>query len=115
MLQLIHLSGHKSENLRILRSQTVGRLCGLASILLRLILMILLYATAALFYHPGCLHREQRIYADTAKFFYDPLGGDRFGGIWEPSISKPMPFRVMNRFSSIPKTKVCLKASLVGG
>lgn len=48
----------------------------------------------------------QRIYADTAKFFYDPLGGDRFGGIWDPSITKPLPFRVMNRFSSIPATKV---------
>ncbi|KAI9456746.1 Nrap protein [Russula earlei] len=43
-----------------------------------------------------------RIYADTAKFFYDPLGGDRFGGIWDPSLTKPMPFRVLNRFSSTP-------------
>ncbi|KAF8269425.1 Nrap protein-domain-containing protein [Lactarius quietus] len=43
-----------------------------------------------------------RIYADTAKFFYDPLGGDRFGGIWDPSITKPLPFRVMNHFSSMP-------------
>jgi U3 small nucleolar RNA-associated protein 22 len=48
----------------------------------------------------------QRIYADTAKFFYDPLGGDRFGGIWDPSITKPLPFRVMNHFSSMPVTKV---------
>ncbi|KAH9173856.1 Nrap protein [Lactarius sanguifluus] len=46
-----------------------------------------------------------RIYADTAKFFYDPLGGDRFGGIWDPSITKPLPFRVMNHFSSMPVTK----------
>ncbi|KAH9061207.1 Nrap protein [Lactarius vividus] len=46
-----------------------------------------------------------RIYADTAKFFYDPLGGDRFGGIWDPSITKPLPFRVMNHFSSVPVTK----------
>ncbi|KAI0300071.1 Nrap protein [Multifurca ochricompacta] len=42
---------------------------------------------------------------DTAKFFYDPLGGDRFGGIWDPSITRPVPFRVMNRFSSIPVPK----------
>jgi U3 small nucleolar RNA-associated protein 22 len=70
--------------------------------------MILLCANSVLLFHPGCLHGEQRIYADTAKFFYDPLGGDRFGGIWDPSISKPMPFRVMNRFSSIPAPKVCL-------
>lgn len=48
----------------------------------------------------------QRIYADTAKFFYDPLGGDRFGGIWDPSITKPLPFRVMNHFSNMPVTKV---------
>ena len=44
----------------------------------------------------------QCIYANTAKFFYDPLGGDRFGGIWDPSITKPLPFRVMNHFSSLP-------------
>jgi U3 small nucleolar RNA-associated protein 22 len=43
-----------------------------------------------------------RVYADTAKFFYDPLGGDRFGGIWDPSITKPLSFRVMNHFSSVP-------------
>jgi len=43
-----------------------------------------------------------RIYADTAKFFHDPLGGDRFGAIWDPSLTKPMPFRVLNRFSSTP-------------
>jgi len=43
-----------------------------------------------------------RIYADTAKFFYDPLGGDRIGGIWDPSLTKPMAFRVLSRFSSTP-------------
>jgi len=74
--------------------------------------MILLCANSAFSFHPGCLHSEQRVYADTAKFFYDPLGGDRFGGIWDPSISKPMSFRVMNRFSSTPAPKVCLKTSL---
>ncbi|KAI9438492.1 Nrap protein [Lactarius indigo] len=46
-----------------------------------------------------------RIYADTAKFFHDPLGGDRIGGIWDPSVTKPLPFRVMNQFSSMPVTK----------
>ncbi|KAI0292587.1 Nrap protein [Russula brevipes] len=45
------------------------------------------------------------IYADTAKFFYDPLGGDRFGGIWDPSLAKPMSFRVLSRFSSTPAPK----------
>ena len=57
-------------------------------------------------------HMEQSIYADTAKFFYDPLGGDRFGGIWDPSLtSRPMPFRVLNRFSSTPAQKVCLETN----
>lgn len=52
---------------------------------------------------------EKRVYSDTAKFFYDPLGGDRFGGIWDPSLTKPLPFRVLNRFSSTATTpKVCL-------
>ncbi|KAI0266446.1 pre-rRNA processing protein Utp22 [Gloeopeniophorella convolvens] len=46
-----------------------------------------------------------RIYADTAKFFHDPLGGDRFGAIWDPSVTQPRPFRVMNRFSSTPVAK----------
>jgi Nrap protein domain 6 len=75
--------------------------------------MILLYAKGPLLSHPSYLHRGQRVYADTAKFFYDPLGGDRFGGIWDPSISKPTQFRVMNHFSSLPAPKVCLINSLL--
>ena len=43
---------------------------------------------------------------DTIKVFYDCLGGDRFGIIWEPSVTDPKPFRAMNRFSSTPVRKV---------
>lgn len=57
---------------------------------------------------PAAYIAAQHVYADTAKFFYDPLGGDRFGGIWDPSITKPLSFRVMNHFSSVP-VKVCPK------
>ncbi|TFY77118.1 hypothetical protein EWM64_g6897, partial [Hericium alpestre] len=47
----------------------------------------------------------KRVHADTLKIFYDPIGGDRFGAIWDPSLKQPRPFRVMNHFSSIPVTK----------
>jgi U3 small nucleolar RNA-associated protein 22 len=40
------------------------------------------------------------------------LGGDRFGGIWDPGLAKPMSFRVLSRFSSTPAPKVCLISSL---
>ncbi|KAI0030094.1 Nrap protein [Vararia minispora EC-137] len=46
----------------------------------------------------GC----QSVYSDTLKIFYDPLGGDRFGAVWEPSVRQPRPFRVLNHFSSAP-------------
>jgi U3 small nucleolar RNA-associated protein 22 len=48
----------------------------------------------------------QFIYADTMKLFYDPLGGDRIGGVWDPSLKSPRPFRVLGSFSSIPVVKV---------
>ena len=36
------------------------------------------------------------------KLFYDPLGGDRFGLVWDPSLKQPRAFRVLGGFSSIP-------------
>ncbi|KAI0079174.1 Nrap protein [Panus rudis PR-1116 ss-1] len=45
------------------------------------------------------------IYRDTFKIFYDPLGGDRFGAVWDPSLKQPRPFRVLGGFSSIPQRK----------
>ena len=75
--------------------------------------MTLRYAKGIFQHGPdGSYEFEQRIYTDTAKFFYDPLGGDRIGGIWDPSLTKPMPFRVLSRFSSTPALQVCLETSL---
>ncbi|CAK5268603.1 unnamed protein product [Mycena citricolor] len=44
----------------------------------------------------------QRVYADTLKLFYDPLGGDRFGIVWVPTLRQPRPFRVLAGFSAMP-------------
>ncbi|VDC03786.1 unnamed protein product [Peniophora sp. CBMAI 1063] len=44
----------------------------------------------------------RNVYADTLRLFYDPLGGTRVGGVWEPSLREPRPWRVLGRFSSIP-------------
>ncbi|KAA1477008.1 Nrap protein [Dentipellis sp. KUC8613] len=44
----------------------------------------------------------KRVHTDTLRLFYDPIGGDRFGAVWDPSLKQPRPFRVMNHFSSIP-------------
>ncbi|KAK0211157.1 Nrap protein [Desarmillaria ectypa] len=47
----------------------------------------------------------KKIYADTFKVFYDPYGGDSFGGVWDATLVKePRPFRVMGGFSSAPQT-----------
>ncbi|KAK0196651.1 Nrap protein [Armillaria mellea] len=47
----------------------------------------------------------KKIYADTFKIFYDPYGGDSFGGVWDATLVKePRPFRVMGGFSSAPQT-----------
>ncbi|TFK31610.1 Nrap protein [Crucibulum laeve] len=43
----------------------------------------------------------QRMYADTLKIFFDPLGGDRIGAVWDPTLKQPRPFRVLSGFSSI--------------
>jgi U3 small nucleolar RNA-associated protein 22 len=40
------------------------------------------------------------------KIFYDPLGGDRFGVVWDPTLTQPRAFRVLNHFSSTPVAKV---------
>ncbi|KAF8874426.1 Nrap protein [Infundibulicybe gibba] len=56
----------------------------------------------------------QRIYLDTFKIFYDPFGGDCFGGVWDPSLNKPRPFRVLGKFNSIPCKKENDKAKETG-
>ena len=50
---------------------------------------------------------EQRTYADTFKIFFDPFGGDKYGGVWDPTLKDPRAFRVLGGFSSIPVGKVC--------
>ncbi|KZT25574.1 Nrap protein [Neolentinus lepideus HHB14362 ss-1] len=47
----------------------------------------------------------QRVYQDSIKIFYDCVGGDTFGAVWDPSVRKPRPFRVLGGFSSIPVQK----------
>ncbi|KAI0368535.1 Nrap protein [Pilatotrama ljubarskyi] len=46
-----------------------------------------------------------RVYADTVLLFYDPLGGDRIGAVWQPNLRTARPFRVLGGFSSIPESK----------
>ncbi|CCM06300.1 uncharacterized protein FIBRA_08551 [Fibroporia radiculosa] len=47
----------------------------------------------------------KRVYKDTFILFYDPLGGDRFGAVWDPSLKAPRPFRALGGFSSEPIRK----------
>ncbi|EKM53177.1 uncharacterized protein PHACADRAFT_259350 [Phanerochaete carnosa HHB-10118-sp] len=47
----------------------------------------------------------KRVYTDTFKVFYDPLGGDQYGGIWDPTLKEPRPFRVLGGFNSAPAPK----------
>jgi U3 small nucleolar RNA-associated protein 22 len=49
----------------------------------------------------------QSMFADTLKFFADPLGGDRIGAIWLPGLDSPRSFRALAGFSSKPLLKVC--------
>ncbi|KAF7312182.1 Mannose-6-phosphate isomerase [Mycena indigotica] len=44
----------------------------------------------------------KRVYANTFKLFYDPLGGTALGGIWDPTLTQSRPFRVMGGFSCKP-------------
>ncbi|KAK7471072.1 U3 snoRNP protein [Stygiomarasmius scandens] len=44
----------------------------------------------------------QCTYVDTFRIFHDSFGGDGFGIVWDPSLKEPRPFKVMNRFSSVP-------------
>lgn len=47
----------------------------------------------------------QSTFADTLKFFADPLGGDRIGAIWLPGLGSPRSFRALAGFSSKPLPK----------
>lgn len=44
----------------------------------------------------------QRIYANTFRIFWDPLGGDTFGAVWDPTLREPRSFKVLGGFSSAP-------------
>ncbi|KAJ7581471.1 Nrap protein [Mycena floridula] len=44
----------------------------------------------------------QRVYQDTCKLFYDPLGGDCIGGIWYPVLLQRKPFKVLGGYSTVP-------------
>ncbi|KAH9896561.1 Nrap protein [Cubamyces lactineus] len=50
------------------------------------------------------------VYADTVLLFYDPLGGDRIGAVWQPNLRDARPFRVLGGFSSTPVRKDASKA-----
>lgn len=50
---------------------------------------------------------HQSVYQDTALLFYDVLGGSSIGGVWQPMLKTPRPFRVLGGYSSIPASKVC--------
>ncbi|TFY57330.1 hypothetical protein EVJ58_g7084 [Rhodofomes roseus] len=47
----------------------------------------------------------KRVYEHTFVLFHDPLGGHMFGGVWDPSLKAPRPFRVLGGFSSMPVAK----------
>ncbi|EMD32469.1 hypothetical protein CERSUDRAFT_108867 [Gelatoporia subvermispora B] len=47
----------------------------------------------------------RRVYKDTFMLFSDPLGGDRFGAVWDPTLKNSRPFRVLGGFSSTPARK----------
>ncbi|KAE9397307.1 Nrap protein [Gymnopus androsaceus JB14] len=55
----------------------------------------------------------QRIYQDTFRIFHDPFGGDQFGIVWDPSLKKPRPFRVLGGFSSMPMPSELLEANTI--
>jgi len=44
----------------------------------------------------------RRIYGDNLVLFYDPMGGVTMGGVWNPLLRNPRPFRVLLGFSSMP-------------
>ncbi|KAI1798486.1 Nrap protein [Ganoderma leucocontextum] len=45
------------------------------------------------------------VYQDTALLFYDALGGSSIGGVWQPMLRTPRPFRVLGGYSSFPVSK----------
>jgi U3 small nucleolar RNA-associated protein 22 len=44
----------------------------------------------------------ESLYLDTMRLYYDPIGGIVIGGLFNPSLSKPRPFRVGLGFNSRP-------------
>lgn len=49
--------------------------------------------------------RGQRIYDDSAVWFYDRYGGTSIGGVWNPMLAPERPFRVLLGFSSQPSSE----------
>ena len=46
------------------------------------------------------------MYEDAIAFFYDCLGGEKIGGVWLPGLRAPKPFKVRERYSSVPAHQV---------
>ncbi|KAF8343082.1 Nrap protein [Cantharellus anzutake] len=44
----------------------------------------------------------QHIYGDSVALFYDPYGGVKIGGVWNPSLREPKPHQVLLGFSPEP-------------
>ena len=53
----------------------------------------------------------KRVYEDTFKLFHDPLGGDQFGGYWDPALKAHRPFKALAGYSSIPCPKARTESS----
>ena len=60
------------------------------------------YVTLVISSHTVDSFVYQRVYRDTFVLFCEPLGGHWFGGVWDPSLKAPRPFRVLGGFSSTP-------------
>ena len=48
------------------------------------------------------------MYEDAALLFFDVLGGNSIGVVWQPSLKNPRPFRVLSGYSSIPVSEKSL-------
>ncbi|KZO90623.1 Nrap protein [Calocera viscosa TUFC12733] len=59
-------------------------------------------------------HDLRRIYGDICVFFYDPLGGEKIAGIWNPAVLKPTPFKVLLGYSSKPAALATTDGALNG-
>lgn len=44
--------------------------------------------------------------------FHDPFGGACFGGVWDPRLKEPRPFKILAKYSSTPAPKVNIRYSI---